>query len=873
MKPKPNQSIHLRKLTFLVAFMFIISYLLSMNDVNTFIFYDVFKSALIIDDTIPPVGEEMPDTTGLVLETVIDGIDTVWYLGIEETDNNIEEMKIGLLDSFITINLGNQKKVVQKNLFGFATAGIFTKNQMPINVLPADTFSLDQWQWTSDLQPQVLRFPGGAESKFMDVLKGPGYGWDIATIARYYDMTDSVQDSPTYADILADGDTAIYLSEWIDDSYIEEYVKYWDRWVNQNDLDSTHKYIDDFIEMVKKIEIENGTSVKVVYCLNIFSNTATQCVDIIKYLRDSTINHIYPVTVVGVEMGNEPYFDYTRLIMGWESFEDYWDYLNGVNSVDAVYENVLGDSLWNDHDFIGAFKNHLLFTCPVGIPAENLHDPDKALVAPNEVDDGLRSIDENWNSKLREKYNVKEFILEAMPAKRYAFDAVILHPYYDTNNWDSIPLENLDSTYVCNLDDTITTNDEWLFDTFDERLESTFDTIRMNFRKFIKVRYKESYDDHRDTLLFQPGASHPKDLWVTEWNFKDQDKKYRPGQLNRVGVFSHGFMHGYVVFEWFIKDIKLNYDSGYRTGFHTLSTFHNLAGGGTNAMIHPATNQELDTLGKLIYPYDEPEDSSFSRNYLIKMTTWFAFELLSEIPKNDLKLLQTNYTIGSKSVNVQPTVFINPEQNFLYIYFSNIRDTTQLYTINTSGTVGVYVDGGKIQVVDTAEIFCIDALKPYSTSGKGNGTLYKLNETYALAADTTCSEPYPWEIRKIDTLINEPWGDSLLTLTAPAYTFGYFRIPIRAYYPLKLDEVDSHYDLKVYPNPTNNAVTLIGLQDNSVIQGKLQVKVITITGSICLETEALSGQRLDISSLSYGVYQIIIKFEDGNVAVGKLIKQ
>ena len=66
--------------------------------------------------------------------------------------------------------------------------------------------------------------------------------------------------------------------------------------------------------------------------------------NIIKYLRDSTINHIYPLSVVGVEMGNEPYFDYARLIMGWESFEDYWDYLNGVNGVDAEYEEVLGDS-------------------------------------------------------------------------------------------------------------------------------------------------------------------------------------------------------------------------------------------------------------------------------------------------------------------------------------------------------------------------------------------------------------------------------------------------------------------------------------------------------------------------------------------------
>lgn len=119
-----------------------------------------------------------------------------------------------------------------------------------------------------------------------------------------------------------------------------------------------------------------------------------------------------------------------------------------------------------------------------------------------------------------------------MPAKRYAFDAVILHPYYDTHNWKDVPINGLELTYECNLGDTITTNDEWLFDTFDERLEPTYDTIRINFSRFLKVKYKESYDDHRDTLLFYSGVSHPKALWVTEWNFKDQDPALEPADLN-----------------------------------------------------------------------------------------------------------------------------------------------------------------------------------------------------------------------------------------------------------------------------------------------------------------------------------------------------
>ena len=871
MNSKPNESRHLHKLTYLVVCMFTVSYLLSMNNVTTFIFSDGFKGMFIYDDTIPPVEEGMPDTNGLVQETVVDGIDTVWYLGYDTITTEFEEFKLGILDSIITINLGSTKKTVTKSLFGFATAGIFQRLQMP-----NDSSSLDQWQWISDIQPQVLRFPGGADSKFMDVLSGPGYGYDLQTIVRYFDMTDSILDYPTLADVLDDASIEDSIDNWVTPAgnYVDDYKKFKESWNEQQNLDSTHKFIDDFIEMVKKIEVENGITVKVVYCLNIFSNSATQCADIVKYLRDSSINHIYPVNVIGVEMGNEPYFDYAQLMMGWESFEDYWDYLNGINSVDTIFEYVLGDSVWNNHDFIGAFKNNQFFHCPIGIPAENLKDSEYALFSPNGIDDGTRSIDEDWNSKLREKYSAKENITGVPFAKRYAFDAVILHPYYDGHNWEHIPLNNLDSTYECNLDDTISTNDEWLFDTYDERLEVTFDTIGINFRKFLKTRYKESYDVHRDTLLFYPGVPHQKDLWVTEWNFKDQGN-YRDGQLNRIGVVSHGFMHGYIVFEWFLKDIKLNYDSDYQTGFHTLSTFHNFGGGATNAMIHPASNEELDTLGKNYPPYDitpkatDPE----ARNYLMKRTTFLSFDLLSEITKNGLKYLQTNYTMATRSVNVQPSVFINPEQNFLYIYYSNIRDTIQEYLINTAGTFGVYVDGGKIRVSDTAELFCIDALKPYSTSGKGNGTLYRLNETYALAEDTTCNELYPIEIKNIIMYINVPWGDSLLTLTAPAYSYGYFKVPIRAYYPLRVDEVKSQYDMKLYPNPANNTVSVIGLQDNFAIQGKLEVKMINVTGSTCMETDIISGQQLDISSLSYGVYQIIIKFEDGNIAVGKLIKQ
>ncbi len=880
MRAKSKQSPYLRRLTYLVASMLTVSYLLSMNN-NTEIFYNEgFTGMLINDDTIPSGEGEMPDTTGLVQETVIDGVDTVWYIGPDETEEMGEELKLGLLhDSVITINLGNQKKTVAKTLYGFATAGIFTRLQMPRPV-GTDTFSVDQWQWMSDLKPEVLRFPGGAESKFMDVLKGPGYGYDLAKLIRYYDITDSVLDYPTIADVLADGENLESLNDWITpaegNKYIFQFIDFEDKWEAQQDLDTTHRYIDDFIEMVKKIETDDTSQhVKVMYCLDIFSNTATQCQDIIKYLRD---NPIHDCAVAGVEMGNEPYYDYSGLMMNWHSFDNYWTYINGTNFTGpdtAKYKYVWGDSVWRNHDFIGKFKNPLLFTCPVGIPAQNLDDADYALFSPGPPIDDNRTIDDDWNTKLKAKFGTKEAITGFPTIKRYSFNAIILHPYYDGHNWDTIPERHLDTAYACHLDDAITTNDEWLFNTYDTRLEETFDGIGNNFRKFIKVRYKESYDVHKTTFAFDSTNVRSKDLWVTEWNFKDQ-MAIDPDSLNMIGVFSHGFMHGYIVFEWFLKDVKLNFDSDYRPGFHTLSTFHNFAGGGTNAMIHPATKEELDTLGKYFDPYDVfPKTDTAARNYLMKMTTFFSFDLLSQITKNDLKYLQSNFVTTTKAVNVQPSVFIDPELHFLYIYFSNIRDTVQRYNITTSGTFGVFPDGGRIQASDTATIYCIDALKPYSTSGKGNGTLYKLNHTYAVTGGDTCDMLYPIEIRQIDTLVNQPWdtADALLKITVPAYSYGYIKLPIRGYWPLRLNESENIYDLKIYPNPANSYVKLIGSQNNELYEGSLQVKVMSITGSTCIETELANGKALDISQLSVGIYQIMVKFDDSNYVVKKLIKQ
>ncbi|MBK9505555.1 MAG: hypothetical protein IPO03_09315 [Bacteroidetes bacterium] len=93
--------------------------------------------------------------------------------------------------------MGSNQKTINQGLYGFHIAGIYGRK-----VIPNDGSAIDQWQWMSELAPSSLRFPGGADSKFMHLLDGPGYGYNIEEIIRFYDRTDYLQNAPSYSAII-----------------------------------------------------------------------------------------------------------------------------------------------------------------------------------------------------------------------------------------------------------------------------------------------------------------------------------------------------------------------------------------------------------------------------------------------------------------------------------------------------------------------------------------------------------------------------------------------------------------------------------------------------------------------------------------------
>ena len=139
---------------------------------------------------------------------------------------------------------------VQDNLFGFATSNTFT--YCNVN----DTSFMNK---VTDLNPKLLRFPGGAVGNFYHFGKS-GYGFDFAEIDQYHDGKVPKR------------------ARGLENSRIKK---------NQH-----QDYIDDFIQLAQK------TNSKAVLVANLFVDNN----DILLMIEKLVTNNI---EVVGVELGSE----------------------------------------------------------------------------------------------------------------------------------------------------------------------------------------------------------------------------------------------------------------------------------------------------------------------------------------------------------------------------------------------------------------------------------------------------------------------------------------------------------------------------------------------------------------------------------------
>lgn len=780
--------------------------------------------------------EEIVDLADTVLNS---GLDTIYV--IEDSVSETAGFRTGTTidcttaGSAMSINLNKTVKTINKGQFGINVTGMFTKS-----TLYGDIYSEDQWQWLSDMRPKVLRFPGGSSSKFMHLLTGDkGYGYDIVEITRYLDAIDNVLEAPNdAASILAASD--VTMLSWFggDDAILETFKdEYLEPYQYQELLSSGDRFIDHFIRLIEKIETDNpGHVVDVIVCLNILTETAEDCLDIVQYLQS---NPIHNVNVVGVEMGNETANKFHEKIMQFDEFENYWQYLDGqaVPGQDAK-EVALGESLYipaAERNFFLVFKSKAGANYKIGLCADGLDVEGSVFITKPGEYVGSRSTP--WNVALRSHYgdnhpggNIKKF------------HAVILHTYYSADSWydECVTETGIAGSYSC---------PEWDFDDADTRIQSAFDAARGNFRNFMLTRYDDDLELFNLDLNFDLTTAIKKDMWVTEWNLKDE------GTPNNGKIFTNSYQHTVLLQEWWLKNLKLNFTEGFRENFFKYATLQNFAGGSGVQMLTPADEEvELEILGKDVSPYNLPSGDPSKRNYYVKRTVSYTMDLISEINKSNLNYFPATVATYGHNPNLPPTFFITPAIDYVYMYFTNSRCNDQRYILNPSGMTPMF---GYVVELENAEIFVVDAFQAYSQSGKS--MIYDFNSCYNAA------NPYDIEIDQTYTYLNPGCtaASGSLCVTVPGFTSGYVKMQVVPYIPRMANEMGN--ELIIYPNPANNMLFVSSTEEIQTVE------IFSMTGMKVLE-QSNDSNSIDISNLSSGMYQIICNFKDGNRAVNSFAK-
>ena len=805
--------------------------------------------------------------------------------GLIGNDQDLLSLKIKDNAGIITINPGHTTREINGGLFGIHIPGIFAPN----HISEDDTYYMQAWQALSDLKPSSLRYPGGADTRWQhpidydwnwDGVADPikGYGYNIDEIIRFYDVSNETDEIPAITDNNIQANTLSFLSlihedlddptdggvaetptnpvyicnnchEWMNEAqYREDFESIYKKWRIQEALPAGEKYIDQFLRMVKKIEEDNqiadpGYKVEIIVDLPIPMASATECWNFVDYLRNNAIHNL---NVAGVEMGNETYFGWSMDMMGFETFDDYYNYIDGNNPALTWTENfydyvygpppgeyiiteaiMAGKTKW-DHNYFKEFKLKHAWSCKIGLPAENLpeeyDETDGNIFGVNGPDPGEGTFPfakqvEGWNADLGSHYADK-----FSHSNIYKFDAVIPHTYYKPhNNWYHIAVDNLCTLYPteglasCSpisctdpLDLDVTYDGNWKYDEYDPRIKDAFQGMMGysvwnypvdlpsyfgpapgNLNDFLKTRYMLFYQAMDADLQFSSTGDDAKEMWATEKNFLSNDTwNEDPVVLDEtynkrvLDVYYNTFVQGYFLQEWFLKDLtKLNFTKTvFRQNFFTYSHIHSFAGGGWQDLLVQADDCDLVANGL--------DPDVINGPYWMRRTTYWTYYLLSEIFKQKLNYLPSAISLPEHSKNQPPTVFIDDEHENLYVYFSNTKQLSQNDIIDPENLYPLFDYGFEFTTID---LYVVDAEFPHAASGrnlmvsKQAGNI-AINSCYECNQNDADYNPHPFDIQGITIIedVNQCDCDlppGAVCVPVPGYSYGYFKIGIHAFGP------------------------------------------------------------------------------------------
>ncbi len=903
-----------------------------------------------LSDSAFPDSTYTGDVFGDTLEVIIDGMDTIYILSEGNNDeNDLEERMITSDDIIITLK--DNVRTVNHGVYGVNLEGFFAKYTNTI--AEQDEYialgSLNPYQLLSELAPKVLRHPSGSSSKFQHPfgsmnstdpanpkadLKNGGYGYCIEEIIRYYDKTDDELGNYTnYTVLFADMEDNGKVNNdlWMhedDQADFESFYKKWDEQPAFEPEDFTvggieqiweePLYINNFIELIEKIETEKEYTIDVICAINVLSEPALMVKEMIDYLRDETLNHEYAVNVTGIELGNECYFKFFGRSMGFtckydnSAFDHYWAYINGIDNYDDyfelditendfVLEDVLDSDLmmgmddadeFNRHDYIGVLRSDELYDdIKIGIPVETPQTKGAFVINTDVLEEIVLDCDLTWNEGVVAQYGATGF--GENEYSKYIFDAVVPHLYFaaqnsadpDLNtNWGEIPIGKftapesncLDNNTVTELHDNFNTT-QYTYTSADSRLTCAFEgiidpAIEGSFVRFVKQRQKTSMEDLALELQLDGTATHEKECWITELNIKNNTPGGTPDDLEdlvftkhiRRDVYDNSFVHPYVLQEELMNNIKLSFQTEFQDEFIEITSVNNFMGGSSTDLVLNANNMDLAALGLI----DNCSWDVFTP--FLARTTYYNYKLSNQIHLNDLKYLKTTKTIYSSNINQPPTVFIKtsygiPATVDVYCYFTNIKGVTQTYIINPGTLTGTSFDGKH------GEIHCIDAKQLYSNSGKSE--LFNINNAY-----TGCAFPYTtenwFEISNERTpyvdmgVCPENMSSNSMCVTVPAYSAGYF---VFSFNPSsRLGQEEDVY--RIFPNPSSTGFVIQQNEYNNEDESGLEINIYSIEGNLVSSQLVDEGEMVDVSNLPVGVYTIFINSEGNLPEMETLVK-
>lgn len=798
--------------------------------------------------------QALPDTTiqyqeGDTVDTYTTGGDSVYVLYEDTLADTAMAMGwyIPTETEHMIIELTEHHLPIEQGLLGVNVSDMFEPGHANADELAAKYGTEpDPWDYLSEMQPKVLRFPSGAGGKFyqplgslrtnpddpdVGMLNG-GYGINIDEVIRFYDVTDNgVFNAPPLYDVIGDpmitsiqedmtdGNCLTCLT-WMATGQISTFEDNYNKWASQpiinpallpedmgNDL-----YINQFIDLVQQIESENGYTVDVLVCLNILNQTATEAVKIIQYLQDNGIQ------IAGVEIGNEVYFEWAGLMLGFKDTEPvstvnpfirYWDYINGheydtgtsgEDPGDGTYlagdfdlSAVLPADVLADHDYLGAL-NAFDPDLEIGLPAANF-DPCDTWDTPFIIDDPDADMTfipggpgepcvcdyPQWNLDMETKFDHTIAGGEGGGSAIFKFDAIILHNYYVAGNAHAGCPENT-NWQVAAAEPTFVGGapygTPWTYPGFDENLGELFEGIAGiptdpagtgpaeqlgNMKVFVRDRIKNAFDIHAENLHFyDTDVEATKQVWFSEYNLlpktngetEDADEPF-------VFMVPNTFVHAVALQNWILWNIKAYFDPDYKPGIFTLGTVQAFLGGNPIDMMTPASRNdqvmlELPEAG-IQCTTDVPIPAV--EDYYVRRTTYYTMQLLNAIHVYDLQYEKTFVGLYMLNNNLPPTSFVELNASGvpinIYVYYTNIKQSTQKYVMDP-GDLYLSIPGALGVTLEPATIYALNPAQLSSTSG--NNAMYThvdITEAYGCTPNPLpINAPHPFEIISTGTSVS-----------------------------------------------------------------------------------------------------------------------